>query len=110
MLGNLSNLVEPSNPPQANPDLVAMLLADELFSDEKLVPLQFSSIKPQVNDATISEIRSPKSPKTRWRPEISSTNPYLFSPKALRCSSHWKDLLDLKKLYHNSNPKPDPDR
>ena len=89
-------------------DPVAMLPADELFSDGKLVPLQLSSVKPQVNDATISEIRSPESPKTRRRPEISSTDPYLFSPKAPRCSSRWKDLLGLKKLYHNSNPKPDP--
>lgn len=88
-------------------DPVAMLPADELFSDGKLVPLQLSSVKPQVNDATISEIRSPESPKTRRRTEISSTDPYLFSPKAPRCSSRWKDLLGLKKLYHNSNPKPD---
>ena len=89
-------------------DPVAMLPADELFSDGKLVPLQLSSVKPQVSDATISGIRSPESPKTRRRPEISSTDPYLFSPKAPRCSSRWKDLLGLKKLYHNSNPKPDP--
>ena len=89
-------------------DPVAMLPADELFSDGKLVPLQLSSVKPQVNDATISGIRSPESPKTRRRPEISSTDPYLFSPKAPRCSSRWKDLLGLKKLYQNSNPKPDP--
>lgn len=88
-------------------DPVAMLPADELFSDGKLVPLQLSSVKPQVNDANVSEIRSPESPKTRRRPEISSTDPYLFSPKAPRCSSRWKDLLGLKKLYHNSNPKPD---
>ncbi|XP_075646316.1 uncharacterized protein LOC142617373 [Castanea sativa] len=89
-------------------DPVAMLPADELFSDGKLVPLQLSSVKPQVNDPTVSKIRSPECPKTRRRPEISSTDPYLFSPKAPRCSSRWKDLLGLKKLYHNSNPKPDP--
>ncbi|KAM4080668.1 hypothetical protein ACJW30_11G035000 [Castanea mollissima] len=88
-------------------DPVAMLPADELFSDGKLVPLQLSSVKPQVNDPTVSKIRSPECPKTRRRPEISSTDPYLFSPKAPRCSSRWKDLLGLKKLYHNSNPKPD---
>ena len=35
----------PANPPQANPDLVAMLPADKLFSDGKLVPLQLSSVK-----------------------------------------------------------------
>ncbi|KAM3684319.1 hypothetical protein ACJW31_11G034700 [Castanea mollissima] len=88
-------------------DPVAMLPADELFSDGKLVPLQLSSVKPQVNDPTVSKIRSPECPKTRRRPEISSTDQYLFSPKAPRCSSRWKDLLGLKKLYHNSNPKPD---
>ena len=32
----------PANPPKANPDSVAMLLANELFSDGKLVPLQLS--------------------------------------------------------------------
>nr|XP_023895203.1 uncharacterized protein LOC112007135 [Quercus suber] len=89
-------------------DPVAMLPADELFSDGKLVPLQLSLVKPQVNNTTISEIRLPESPKTCRRPKISSTDLYLFSPKALRCSSHWKDLLGLKKLYHNSNPKHDP--
>ena len=35
----------PTNPPQANPDPVAMLPANELFSDGKLVPLQLSSVK-----------------------------------------------------------------
>nr|POE76734.1 hypothetical protein CFP56_50171 [Quercus suber] len=85
-------------------DPVAMLPTDELFFNGKLVPPQLSSVKPQVNDATISEIRSSESPKTRRRPEIPSTDPYLFSPKAPRCSRHWKDLLGFKKLYHNSNP------
>ena len=61
-----------------------MLLDDELFSDGKLIPA--------------------------LRSEISSTDLYLFSPKAPRFSSCWKDLLGLKKLYHNSNPKLDPDR
>ena len=34
-----------TNPPQANLDPVAMLPANELFSDGKLVPLQLSSVK-----------------------------------------------------------------
>ncbi|MBA0680193.1 hypothetical protein Goari_011905, partial [Gossypium aridum] len=29
--------------------------------------------------------------------EVSELNHYLFSPKALRCSSRWKELLGLKK-------------
>ena len=49
----ITSKLNPANPPQANPDLVAMLPADELFSNGKLVPLQLSSVKPQVNDATI---------------------------------------------------------
>nr|POE57600.1 hypothetical protein CFP56_39355 [Quercus suber] len=55
-------------------DPVAMLPADELFSDGKLVPLQLSLVKPQVNNTTISEIRLPESPKTCRRPKISSTD------------------------------------
>ena len=35
----------PANPPKANPDSVAMLPANELFSNGKLVPLQLSSVK-----------------------------------------------------------------
>ena len=35
----------PANPPKANPNSVAMLPANELFSDRKLVPLQLSSVK-----------------------------------------------------------------
>ncbi|KAK7852627.1 hypothetical protein CFP56_038549 [Quercus suber] len=68
-----------SPPPSKLPDLeasagdfefrlkypVAMLPADELFFDGKFFPLQLSSVKPQVNNATIFEIRSPESPKTR---------------------------------------------
>ena len=90
-------------------DPVAMLPADELFYDGKLMPLQLSSVKPPVNnEPTTSEIRSSDSPKSRRRPEISVTDPYLFSPKAPRCSSRWKELLGLRKLYHhhhNTNPK-----
>ena len=35
----------PANPPQANPNSVAMLPTDKLFSDGKLVPLQLSLVK-----------------------------------------------------------------
>ncbi|CAI9784057.1 unnamed protein product [Fraxinus pennsylvanica] len=89
-------------------DPVTMLPADELFSDGKLRPLQLSSIQKSMRSVpTISEVRSPDTPKLRIRNEISLTDPYLFSPKAPRCSSRWKDLLGLKKLYQNSNAKPE---
>ena len=93
-------------------DPVAMLPADKLFSDGKLVPLHLTSVKPSspsssINEKTASEIQSPESMKFLRRNEISGTDPYLFSPKAPRCSSRWRELLGLKKLYNTSpnNPK-----
>ncbi|XP_057765315.1 uncharacterized protein LOC130986062 [Salvia miltiorrhiza] len=87
-------------------DPVAMLPADELFADGKLVPLQLSSIRHSMTSVPVfSEARSPDTPNYRRRNEISSRDPYLFSPKAPRCSSRWKELLGLKKLYQNSNVK-----
>lgn len=91
-------------------DPVAMLPADKLFSDGKLVPLQLTSVKTSsssVNELTMSssEIQSPETVKFRRRNEISGTDPYLFSPKAPRCSSRWRELLGLKRLY-NTNPNP----
>ncbi|XP_022734188.1 uncharacterized protein LOC111287779 [Durio zibethinus] len=86
-------------------DPVTMLPADELFSDGKLVPLQFSTLKhhPPVN--ALSEIRSLKTAKScrRTETEISGTDPYLLSPKAPRCSSRWRELLGLKKVSQNTN-------
>ncbi|KAJ0045519.1 hypothetical protein Pint_04979 [Pistacia integerrima] len=60
-------------------DPVTMLPADELFSDASLATTRSTdeSTKPCMD-------------------------PYLFSPKAPRCSSRWKELLGLKKLYQNS--------
>ncbi|KAK4285734.1 hypothetical protein QN277_002390 [Acacia crassicarpa] len=85
-------------------DPVTMLPADELFSDGKLVPLQLSAVKPSSsNEPTLPEARSPEAAKVRRVADISSMDPYLFSPKAPRCSSRWKELLGLKKLYLNSN-------
>ncbi|VFQ91710.1 unnamed protein product [Cuscuta campestris] len=93
-------------------DPVIMLPADELFYDGKLVPLHLSMIRPAAAAASAAatasvEVRSPDTPKLRIRNEISGTDPYLFSPKAPRCSSRWKELLGLKKLYQNSNTRPD---
>ncbi|KAL6975093.1 hypothetical protein U1Q18_023888 [Sarracenia purpurea var. burkii] len=87
-------------------DTVTMLPADELFSDGKLVPLQLSMIRPSVMSTVSPEIISPPdSPKTRRRGEVFRRDPCLFSPKAPRCSSRWKELLGLKKLYLNNNAK-----
>ncbi|GFP89633.1 hypothetical protein PHJA_001107100 [Phtheirospermum japonicum] len=81
-------------------DPVGMLPADELFADGKLVPLHLSTIRHSMTSATAaSGVRSSETPKSRRRNEISSSDPYLFSPKAPRCSSRWKELLGLKKLY-----------
>lgn len=92
-------------------DPVAMLPADELFADGKLVPLQVSTVRHSMSSVPVfSEARSPDSPNYRRRNEISSRDPYLFSPKAPRCSSRWKELLGLKKLYQNSNAKPEDPR
>lgn len=88
-------------------DPVALMLpADELFLDGKLVPLQVSSFKPSVND--LKSTRCVSSPETaaqsrRRVEEECSTDPYLFSPKAPRCSSRWRELLGLKKLYQSNN-------
>ncbi|PRQ30653.1 hypothetical protein RchiOBHm_Chr5g0026971 [Rosa chinensis] len=84
-------------------DPVAMLTADELFSGGKLMPLHIFSVKPPVNEPSSSEIRSPETTKYRRRQEISVSDPYVFSPKAPRCSSRWRELLGLKKLYQNSS-------
>ncbi|CAL5187191.1 unnamed protein product [Lathyrus oleraceus] len=74
-------------------DPVTMLPADQLFSDGKLVPLHF---KPTTS---ISATTSPK----KTTASITTSDPILFSPKAPRCSSRWKDLLGLKKLYSSTN-------
>ncbi|XP_022718093.1 uncharacterized protein DDB_G0271670-like [Durio zibethinus] len=89
-------------------DPVTMLPADELFSDGKLVPLHFSTLKPHPPVNALSEIRSPETAKScrRIEMEISGTDPYLFSPKAPRCSSRWRELLGLKKFSQNTNQPP----
>ncbi|XP_073156968.1 uncharacterized protein [Henckelia pumila] len=91
-------------------DPVVMLSADELFCNGKLVPLQFSSIyqpktSAQAPAPVSSEIRSLDAPKFQRTKEISSTDPYLFSPKAPRCSTRWKEFIGLKKLYQSSKGK-----
>ncbi|XP_042514204.1 uncharacterized protein LOC122088904 [Macadamia integrifolia] len=85
-------------------DPVTMLPADELFFDGKLVPLQLNTVRPAVASGTTvtsDEISSPETAKSRRRAEVSGTDPYLFSPKAPRCSSRWRELLGLKKQQSN---------
>ncbi|KAI4333355.1 hypothetical protein L6164_018181 [Bauhinia variegata] len=86
-------------------DPVTMLPADELFSDGKLVPLQLSSVKQSLNELALPEVRSPDTAKSGRGNDISGTDPYLFSPKAPRCSSRWRELLGLKKLYQSAHAK-----
>lgn len=85
-------------------DPVAMLPADELFSDGKLVPLQ---LRPSAMDLATAEMRSPEAIKPRRRVEIAVSEVYALSPKAPRCSSRWRELLGLKKLQ---NPKSEPQK
>ncbi|KAJ0263929.1 Uncharacterized protein HA466_0023720 [Hirschfeldia incana] len=77
-------------------DPVTMLTADELFSDGKLVPLKFSGAsnpeeKPMVPAVNTAE----KQPCRRLEMEM---DPYLFSPRAPRCTVRWRELLGLKRL------------
>lgn len=91
------------------PDPVTMLPADELFSDGKLVPLHFNSVKAHRHPVkALTGIRSPENAVKscrRMEMEISSTDAYLFSPKAPRCASRWREILGLKKISQNSNTK-----
>ncbi|KAJ0593665.1 hypothetical protein HanHA300_Chr03g0100151 [Helianthus annuus] len=73
-------------------DPALMLPADELFSDGKLVPLQFPVKRPEVVTSTPYSRRI-----------IDVDDPY-YSPRAPRCSSRWKELLGFGKLHQsNSN-------
>ncbi|MQM19014.1 hypothetical protein Taro_052014 [Colocasia esculenta] len=87
-------------------DPVTMLPADELFSDGKLVPLQLAPVRPApdaavpaAGAASAAGARSPEASKLRRRAEDVGSDPYaVFSPKAPRCSSRWRELLGLKKV------------
>ncbi|KAM3396484.1 hypothetical protein P3S68_005490 [Capsicum galapagoense] len=83
-------------------DPVNMLPADELFSDGKLVPLHLSMIRPSTT--TLAAV-SPDTPQVRMRTEICNADPYLFSPKAPRCTTRWRELLGLKRQQSNNNAK-----
>ncbi|CAL9174199.1 unnamed protein product [Musa hybrid cultivar] len=91
---------------------VAMLPADELFADGKLVPLQLAATKP-VSMHSVAEIRSPEQPKSLRVAQVSGSDPYVFSPRAPSCTSRWRELLGLKraaitKADHPENVSPAP--
>ncbi|KAK4771494.1 hypothetical protein SAY87_032026 [Trapa incisa] len=87
-------------------DPVAMLPADELFFDGKLVPLQVSSLKTAATGVASPEASSPDQEAERRRMSgVPGLDLYLSSPKAPRCSSRWKELLGLKKLCQNADAK-----
>ncbi|URE39339.1 hypothetical protein MUK42_35326 [Musa troglodytarum] len=85
-------------------DPVAMLPADELFADGKLMPLQMAVAKP-VALRSAAEIRSPERAKTLRMAEDCGSDPYALSPRAPSCTSRWRELLGLKRA---ATPKPDP--
>lgn len=84
-------------------DPVTMLSADELFSDGKLVPLKFSGPHQTstVKMTTAAELNH--SAEVRRRVEIEMSD--LFSPKAPRCTTRWRELLGLKKAAQESAKK-----
>ncbi|CAF2056261.1 BnaCnng26630D [Brassica napus] len=95
-------------------DPVTMLSADELFSDGKLVPLKFSGPaetrrRPQTSTVkTTTAAERTQSPEVRRRLEVEISE--LFSPRAPRCTSRWRELLGLKKAHESvsasSSPNP----
>lgn len=99
-------------------DPVTMLPADELFSDGKLVPLHLSTVKQlqqqqqqrqeqeQEQHRALNGLAEIRSRETGSSMEVSGSDHYLFSPKAPRCSSRWRELLGLKKCSLSTNNQP----
>ncbi|GMH25625.1 hypothetical protein Nepgr_027468 [Nepenthes gracilis] len=88
-------------------DPVAMLTADELFSDGKLLPLQLSAARPETASEPVPEEEGVRSPvqagKYCRRNDVLGAESYLFSPKAPRCAARWRELLGLRKSYQNTS-------
>nr|XP_043629446.1 uncharacterized protein LOC122600755 [Erigeron canadensis] len=98
-------------------DPATMLPADELFSDGKLVPLHLSVIRQEPatsSSVTVSSssgvnvnITCPDTPfsrRTIAAGDSFAADPYLFSPRAPRCSSRWRELLGFGNKRANSLP------
>ncbi|OAY71465.1 hypothetical protein ACMD2_02734 [Ananas comosus] len=95
-------------------DPVAMLPADELFADGKLVPLRLAAAptppaaaEQAANAAAVGEVGA--APELRRRAELAGPDPYVFSPKAPSCSSRWRELLGLRRS-RTTPTKPDRDK
>ncbi|KAM7269550.1 hypothetical protein ACFE04_025047 [Oxalis oulophora] len=82
-----------------DPVASTMISADELFSDGKLMPLHLNT----KSQSSTVEVRSPENVKINKTGAVSGSDPHLFSPKAPRCSSRWREILGLKKLYQNAS-------
>ncbi|XP_008811830.1 uncharacterized protein LOC103722887 [Phoenix dactylifera] len=89
-------------------DPVAMLPADELFADGKLVPLQLATARPvaEMPAPATHRIRSPEvAAETRRVADVLGSDVFVAeSPKAPRCSSRWRELLGLKR-QQSSKPE-----
>ncbi|KAG1368437.1 hypothetical protein COCNU_14G009050 [Cocos nucifera] len=89
-------------------DPVAMLPADELFSDGKLVPLQLATARTVAEQPAAAEhgIRSPEvAAAPRRVADVLGVDAFVVeSPKAPRCSSRWRELLGLKR-QQSSKPE-----
>ncbi|XP_029116707.1 uncharacterized protein [Elaeis guineensis] len=89
-------------------DPVAMLPADELFSDGKLVPLQLATARTVAELPAAAEhgIRSPEvAAAPRRVADVLGADAFVAeSPKAPRCSSRWRELLGLKR-QQSSKPE-----
>ncbi|MQL98038.1 hypothetical protein Taro_030740 [Colocasia esculenta] len=95
-------------------DPVAMLPADELFSDGKLVPRQLAAVRPTLEASASSSlvgtppavglIQSHVPEKTLQKAEEpSASDPYTaFSPKAPTCTGRWKELLRLRRTAQSA--------
>lgn len=67
-----------------------MLPADELFSDGKFMPM--TTTLPLPKQIVLIQTSC-------------GADPDLFSPRAPRCASRWKEIFGLKKIHHNSTAK-----
>lgn len=82
---------------------VNILPADELFADGKLMPLQLKPSAEKPEKVSSPEKQRPRRINELLLSSTSSSDPSaVFSPKAPRCSSRWKELLGLRKGSGNT--------